>query len=85
MIDEATVPPKEPAFRLDRLDLDSRTWKRLRAHLEGQLHKARRQNDNDIDPIRTAKLRGRILVIKDLLALGDPQPRQVVADEEQPE
>lgn len=57
---------------LTESDRNSDTWKRIREHYEGQLQKARNQNDNDQDPVQTARLRGRIAEIKLLLALDKP-------------
>lgn len=74
---------QEPEFRLEKGDLSSPTWSKLRRHMEAQLDKLRRENDKDADPVRTAKLRGRIAQLKNLLALGNPQAPAMVADEEQ--
>lgn len=74
-----------PEFRLDPRDLQSPVWGKLRRHMEAQLEKLRRDNDTDHDPVKTAKLRGRISALKNLLALGNPQAPTMGADEEQGE
>jgi hypothetical protein len=76
------APKQEAQFRLDLNDRHSPTWAKLRRHLEARItEKLRRQNDNDMDPMKTAKLRGQIRSLKNLLALGSPDPA-MVADEE---
>ena len=69
-------------FTLTPGDLISPTWARLRKHMEARLQSLRVKNDNDLDPIATAKLRGEVRALKNLLALSESQPRQMVADEE---
>jgi hypothetical protein len=55
-----------------REDFQSVTWRRLRAHLEGELTVLRATNDMpSLDSINTAVTRGSIAAIKNLLALGD--------------
>lgn len=85
MSDDTEVAEKAikqpPEFRLDLNDRNSPTWAKLKRHLEAQIEKLRAQNDNDLDPVKTAKLRGRIAGLKNLLALGSPDPA-MVADEE---
>lgn len=50
-------------------------WLRLREYLEAELALLREQNDDDRDPIATARLRGEIARIKILLAL-DSEPSE---------
>lgn len=50
-------------------DFRTSTWERLEAHLQDLLTRAREENDNRLDEVKTAALRGRISVLKDLLAL----------------
>jgi hypothetical protein len=65
----------EAPFKLDAADRQSLTWRKLSAHIEQSLHKLRAKNDNDLDPISTANVRGRIAGLKNLLALGEsPAP-----------
>lgn len=54
----------------------------MEASLREQLDSLRRKNDGDLDPIATAKLRGRIAAIKTILADGeDPQLVQTSRDQ----
>jgi hypothetical protein len=51
------------------------TWIRLKAHLEDRLSQARTLNDNvSLGPEDTASLRGRIRLLKSLIALGENRP-----------
>ena len=54
-----------------REDFNTRTWERFEALLRRRLQKHREQNDGLLDEITTAKTRGRIAEIKELLALAD--------------
>lgn len=71
----------EAAFSLSPADLISPTWKRLHRHLQAEQTLLRARLENDMDPIATAKLRGEARVIRNLLALDQPDPA-IVADEE---
>jgi hypothetical protein len=66
------APKQEAQFRLELNDRHSPTWAKLRRHLEARITELRRQNDSDADPMKTAKLRGRIAELKGLLSLGNP-------------
>lgn len=59
---------------LDRDDLRSPTWARIESHLRDRLAELRERNDADADEARTAKTRGRIAELKELLALAHPEP-----------
>lgn len=64
-----------------KIDTNGHTWKAIDAHLRGRLLRCREKNDNQkLDPIDTAALRGEIAVIKDLLALPT-QVAQVATDD----
>lgn len=54
---------------LTRADFDSRTWERMRAVLEARLQTLRIENDDRLDEVKTASIRGRIAELKELLAL----------------
>lgn len=71
-------------FRLAPADLVSPTWHKLKKHMEARLQTLRTKNDMDMDPIATAKLRGEIRAIKNLLALSEAAPA-MGADEDHPE
>lgn len=66
--------PTQP-FRLTPADRQSQTWARLRTHLNERLQSMRAQNDGDLDPVATAKMRGRIAEIKAMLALEQDLPQ----------
>lgn len=66
MTEPFTLRPHEAADPL---------WVRLKAHLEARLLEARAQNDNpQLDAAATAALRGRIAVLKGLIALDRQMP-----------
>lgn len=70
---------------LDRNDLASPTWRKLKEHMERLLEQQRRSNDDrKHDAVATAYLRGDIRRLKNLLALASPAPI-VAANEDQPE
>ncbi len=66
---------------LDLSDRQSATWRKLKKHFETRLAEMRARNDNDLDVLTTAKLRGEVRVYKELLALGDQDPA-LEADED---
>lgn len=65
-------------MRLEPHEIQSPLWAKLQEHMEQQLADLRRRNDQDLDEIKTAKLRGRLLQIREFLLLasppGDPEP-----------
>lgn len=70
-------------LQVEHLELEdflTGTWTRLRKDLQRELDDLREQNDSpqslvvDEDRVRTAALRARIGLIKELLALGKPAP-----------
>ncbi len=58
-------------FILTSGERDNALWLKLKRHMEELLKNARGNNDGDLDPVQTGKLRGRISVLKQLIALGD--------------
>ena len=48
-------------------DLQSSAWANIKADIESDLADARRLVETDLDELKTAKLRGRIAALKDLL------------------
>lgn len=67
-------------------DFNTETWARLREHLESELAKLRARNDDELlDAVKTAALRGEIRRIKTLLALdkrpGNQPPLTLIADD----
>lgn len=84
-LDDLETPPV-PGALLDRTDLASPTWRKLKTHMEARRDELRTRNDNTaLDQVATAALRGEIKAYRNLLALGSPSPAVVVADEELPE
>ena len=70
-------------MNLPPLERESALWKRIAAELEGRLASLRMSNDNDnLDGAATARVRGRIAEVKQILAWADDAPLTVtVADE----
>lgn len=71
----------------DPRDFQTDAWARLRQHLEAELAKLRAANDNEqLDAVQTALLRGEIRRVKNLLALdkrpGKPIPITLLGDED---
>lgn len=63
---------------LEQQDRDSGTWKRLKVQLEEELATQRVRNDSvNLTPEQTAATRGRIALIKEILALGNPPAPEV--------
>lgn len=60
---------------LTEIDIESGTWKKIKAHLEKRLQETREKNDGDKNEEATAKLRGRIAELKYLAALDSPAPQ----------
>ena len=56
-------------------DADKRTalWDKLVQHFEERRDEYRRKNDGDLDPVATARLRGRIKETEYLLSLGNAE------------
>jgi hypothetical protein len=72
---------EQPEFRLDRIDLTSQTWSKLKKHLQAARETLRtRLEAPNLDPVQTALLRGELRRIRVLLALDSPDPA-MVADE----
>jgi hypothetical protein len=72
MTEDEDIRPSAPL--LTSQDLASPTWVKLKKHMEAQLEKLRRKNENDLDPVVTAHVRGQIKAARDFLALGKPNP-----------
>lgn len=69
-------------FQLSNHDKAQGLWVRLKSHLEDRLADLRRRNDAMLPDLETAMLRGEILALKKLLALGDDRP--MTGDDAQP-
>jgi len=59
-----------PDFKLSPEERDSAIWRGIEGKLKARLESLRVKNDGDATPEATARLRGRIAEVKDLLALG---------------
>lgn len=68
-------------MKLDAIEKQSALWRKIEAHLLSRLALMRQRNDGNLDPTETAKVRGRITELKDLIALGEPSPVDI-ADEQ---
>lgn len=68
-------------MKLTEAEKISALWIRLHAHLSEKLEIARKKNDGDLTPDQTAKLRGRISALKEILALSETEPVQAGNDE----
>lgn len=68
-------------MRLDKLESQSAVWLKLKEHIEERLIQLRMQNDGDLSDIETARLRGRVAMCKELLALEHSEPAEVEQDE----
>lgn len=67
-------------MNLSPIEAHSPIWAKIKQHLQERLEVARARNDGDLDAIETARLRGRIQTLKELIALDEsPVP---VADEQ---
>ena len=63
-------------FCLTREERLSPLWVRLESSLKERLDTARRKNDGALSAEDTARLRGRIAVLKELLELGEQAPTE---------
>lgn len=61
----------KPPFALTNEDKQSALWKKLMAHFGDRLDASRVMNDGMQDEATTARTRGRISMLKELLALND--------------
>lgn len=70
---------------LTKADLSSPTWIKLAKHMEACQQRLRAKNDSaNLDALATALIRGELRGLKNLLALGQPNPA-MVANEDQAE
>lgn len=72
--------PRKPV--LEKVDLDSHVWRKLKRHLAAKRDALRRRNDNtELDAVQTAIVRGELRAIANLLAL-DTRPDPVTEADE---
>jgi len=50
----------------------SACWVKLEKHIKDEIEVLRQRNDADVDAVKTANLRGRILALKQILSLAAP-------------
>jgi hypothetical protein len=62
--------------KLSRNDIASATWQKLAKHLARRIDDLRAQNDGQLSELDTARLRGRIAEIKQILSLAEDLPAQ---------
>lgn len=55
---------------LDEHELKSAVWQKLQAQMEGRITVLQRELEGDLDPTKTAKVRGRIAELRKRLAIG---------------
>lgn len=63
------MKPAAKPFVLFPEDINSSTWRRLKAHVEQRLALYREMNDKEQSESQTAMQRGRIAMLKEILAL----------------
>ena len=62
-----------PDSILTHSGITSEVWQRLKTYIEGRIETKRRANDGDLSEIKTAKLRGEIKALKDILQAVEPK------------
>lgn len=62
------------------IDFTSPTWEQVVRWAQSELERARKINDGELDPTRTASVRGEIRFIKRLLDLPEMDARERNAD-----
>lgn len=66
---------------LTNIERSSTAWLKLRDEINNRIGLLRVKNDGDLTEVETARLRGRIAALKDLVAWGEPDQPIPVADE----
>lgn len=59
-------------MRLEPHEAKSLLWLKIKTHMQAELATMRLRNDNPLDAIDTAKLRGRLAQTKEFLLLDTP-------------
>ena len=60
---------------LNKTDLQSAAWLKLREYITGRIEQLRRKNDTDLSKRDTHKLRGQIAELKMILGIESPPPK----------
>lgn len=63
------------------IDFRSETWRAIEEIVTKRIDDLRKRNDSQLNADETARLRGRLAELKDLLTLAKPDPA-LVADEQ---
>jgi hypothetical protein len=72
----------KPAALISEHERSSALWQKIRKHLEARRELLRAKNDGDLDERKTARLRGQIRELKNLMALDNPMPESEADDPE---
>lgn len=75
-----SLPVEALHFKLSMGERASPLWLRMRAHLELLLESERRKNDGNLDPQETARVRGRISMLKQVIDFSVDLPPIETAD-----
>jgi hypothetical protein len=67
-------------MKLTEGDKLSAVWQKLEPYLNDRLDACRKQNDGDLSPEQTAKLRGRISAYREILSLQNADSVQAEDD-----
>lgn len=65
----------------DQEDLRSPCWRKIKEHCEAELAQLRVDLESDLEPVRTAKVRGQIRAYVLLLAFGSHQTLATVEED----
>lgn len=60
-------------MKLDPIEARSAVWLKLHAYLQARLEVLRSRNDGALTHEETCTVRGRIALVKEILALGEPE------------
>lgn len=66
------IPPED--FGLTPLERAQPVWVKIEAWLKQRIEDQSRENEKDLDELKTARLRGEIKALRGLLALGEEVP-----------
>ena len=60
-------------MKLEKHETQTALWQKLESHIHTRISDLRSNNDADLDPVATARTRGRIAALKDLLSLSQDE------------
>lgn len=66
---------------LTKIERGSSVWQKIEKRLKEELESLRRKNDGNLPEIATARLRGQIAAVKDLLSIGTDKPTMPKEDQ----